>query len=222
MENKVNKIIWSKWQNPMAGKEDELESKELYFENEENEEDEDDEDGNIAVQDMGFFGRKIQPVVLTQFGMLPVKPFNNPVKQFNFWVGETNFDITQKVKDDIIGVDGVEVFDLFSRYRFRIAIGRAFDARTVMNAIDYKLIGEPAYLNSQQNVYCDQEFLEEISNARLKLSSYPYWIMLVLPNKTQRIFTPDSLKDFNKKKESIIAAKQITNGVIFTSDDQPQ
>ena len=56
-------------------------------------------------------------------------------KIFNFWIGHTNFDITHNVKETIEAVDGIEILDVFTRYRFRIAIGKSFTDREVMNNI---------------------------------------------------------------------------------------
>ena len=56
-------------------------------------------------------------------------------KIFNFWVGHTNFDITRNIQQVISSVTGVEILDVFTRYRFRIAVAKAFKDRNVMNDI---------------------------------------------------------------------------------------
>jgi hypothetical protein len=63
-------------------------------------------------------------------------------KIFNFWIGHTNFDITHKVADVIEKTDGVETLDIFTRYRFRIAVGKAFDDSSVMRDINKRVYSE--------------------------------------------------------------------------------
>ena len=48
-------------------------------------------------------------------------------------VGHTNFDITKNVQQIISSVTGVEILDIFTRYRFRIAVAKAVKDRNVMN-----------------------------------------------------------------------------------------
>ena len=60
-------------------------------------------------------------------------------KYFKFWIGHTNFDITPKVSDIIEKIEGVEVLNIYTRYRFRIGIGHCFKDRNVMSFIQEKI-----------------------------------------------------------------------------------
>ena len=56
-------------------------------------------------------------------------------KMFNFWTGHTNFSITPDVAVKIEKIEGIEVLDILTRYRFRIGIAKLFRDRNVMNKI---------------------------------------------------------------------------------------
>jgi hypothetical protein len=47
--------------------------------------------------------------------------------------------VTEEIYDVIEEVDGVEILDIFTRYRFRIGIGEVFDAGTVMRDVRRKV-----------------------------------------------------------------------------------
>lgn len=63
-------------------------------------------------------------------------------KLFNFWMGHTNFDISKKIAQIIERTDGVETLDIFTRYRFRISIGKAFNDSETMRNINKTIYGE--------------------------------------------------------------------------------
>lgn len=77
--------------------------------------------------------KKNQPVQLLQtpMGMIPLTENTMAGDIFNFWTGYTNFPLTTHIKDIIDETDGVETLDIYTRYRFRIAVGKAFDAQIV-------------------------------------------------------------------------------------------
>jgi len=73
--------------------------------------------------------------IFTPMGMIPLHEKTACTKIFKFWIGHTNFNITKKIVSTIEKIDGVEILDIFTRYRFRIAIGKAFKDRNVMQNI---------------------------------------------------------------------------------------
>jgi hypothetical protein len=68
-------------------------------------------------------------------GMIPLHEKTACTKIFKFWIGHTNFNITPNIANIIEQVEGIEILDIFTRYRFRIAVGKAFKDRDVMNNI---------------------------------------------------------------------------------------
>ena len=85
-------------------------------------------------------------VISSPMGIIPYNEYSAPSKIFNFWVGHANFDITEKIAKIIEQSRGVEILDVFTRYRFRIAIGKGFQDRDVMNVINNSI---GLYFNEQ-------------------------------------------------------------------------
>ncbi len=130
---KKNKIVWEKWVDPFALEDIEEEGEEeeeveqdfpSYEQYESQEEQVNDEKMLLLYSDMGI---------------IPYNEKTSSGKIFNFWIGHTNFDITKKISVLIESVPGVEILDIFTRYRFRVAIGKAFRDREVMNDISKTL-----------------------------------------------------------------------------------
>ena len=133
---KENLIIWQKWSDPFG--EDDL------FDLLKNEDSEDDlysdtetkEHEYLDEQDSLIKARKNIRVMATPMGIIPVTENTASGKIFNFWTGHTNFNITKKITTLIEETEGVETLDIFTRYRFRIAVGKAFDDSSVMRKIN--------------------------------------------------------------------------------------
>ena len=78
-------------------------------------------------------------VIASPLGIIPYNEYTASSKIFNFWLGHTNFSITKKIKDLIEKNEGVEILDIFTRYRFRIAIGKCFIDADVMSSINKQI-----------------------------------------------------------------------------------
>ena len=74
-------------------------------------------------------------VISTALGFMAITEHNRAGNVFNFWIGHTNFRLTRTVVEIIEEVDGVESFDIYTPYRFRISIGKAFDASNVKSRL---------------------------------------------------------------------------------------
>ena len=128
-----NKIIWEKWVDP------------FFLKNITDKKDDDDVEEDFPSYDEYSQQEEAEDVdesVLLLYSDMGVIPYNEKQpswKIFNFWIGHTNFDITHNVKETIEAVDGIEILDVFTRYRFRIAIGKSFTDREVMNNISKAL-----------------------------------------------------------------------------------
>lgn len=125
-------IIWQKWQDPFGEKDnDDLENTEYdnFFN------DEDSGDDGLDTVKSEIFDKKQIKVIATPMGIIPINENTASGKIFNFWLGHTNFDITKKIFDIIEKTSGVETLDIFTRYRFRISVGKAFTDSLVMKDI---------------------------------------------------------------------------------------
>lgn len=138
-------VGWEKW----------VDAYDQHLENEIEFEEDDDELNDLTDEEMEQFQAMMQesdftmPIksIMTQFGILPLTEQSLASKHFKFWVGHTNFMLGDGVKTDvndfvrIIGsVLGVESVDIFTSYRFRIAIGKMFRDRDVMDNVRTALV----------------------------------------------------------------------------------
>ncbi len=58
------------------------------------------------------------------------------MSRFDCWIGHTNFNITTSIKNKLNEVDGIEVLNVVSRYRFFIGIGKMFNFSDVRKDIE--------------------------------------------------------------------------------------
>jgi hypothetical protein len=97
---------------------------------EESEEEEDDDVINDSHQN---FVMPISPQLINDIQV---------ISTFDCWIGHTNFDITNSIKDKLNKVDGIELLKIYSRYRFLIGIGHMFNFKEVRKSIEKTLIEE--------------------------------------------------------------------------------
>jgi hypothetical protein len=138
------KIIWQKWHDPFGS--DLEETKEIDYDNEIDElphsqfTNSDDEEQILSKP-------KAIKVIASPMGLIPYNEHTASSKIFNFWLGHCNFDITNAVTKIIESTDGVEILDIFTRYRFRVAIGKCFGDSETMNRIQNNIY---RYLDDQK------------------------------------------------------------------------
>lgn len=124
-------IVWEKWVDPFGQALEE--AKWTDYDNEI-----ETLDDIEYVDDEEMEMRPIKAIA-TPMGIIPYNELTAPSNLFNFWVGHTNFDISKKVADIIEKSHGVEILDIFTRYRFRIGIGKCFSDSETMKLINDKL-----------------------------------------------------------------------------------
>ena len=90
-------------------------------------EDADEEMADDAMELMS----KIPKLVSTPLGVFQLYDKMSPMKQFECWMGYTNFDITGHIQKNIENINGVELLSIISRYRFFIGVGKLFSFKTV-------------------------------------------------------------------------------------------
>lgn len=128
MLNKFNaQIIWEKWVDPFGENMDEAQ-----WNNYDNEDT--DSDGYPEMDSIKGSGKPIR-VIASPMGLIPYNEYTSSAKIFNFWVGHTNFNLSSEIVDRIEKCEGIEILDVFTRYRFRIAIGKCFTDNEVMRNI---------------------------------------------------------------------------------------
>lgn len=73
--------------------------------------------------------------IVTPFGVLPLTEHTMASKYFKFWVGHSNFKLTEIFYKIIGQHPGIETLDILTPYRFRIAVGKLFVDRDVMTSV---------------------------------------------------------------------------------------
>lgn len=138
-----NVIMWQKWIDPF-GRDDVPDDNEFsnYAEVDDGIDELEEKDKNIQEFVAGKIVKHGIKVIATPMGIIPVNDNTASGKIFNFWVGHTNFDITKKVAETIEQTDGVESLDIYTRYRFRISVGKAFEDSIVMRDINKNVYKE--------------------------------------------------------------------------------
>lgn len=122
MSNLKPLVIWEKWKDPFGADEEDI--------NKDWTDSDEDEDNLDIVK---------SKVMVTPMGLIPFSENTNASKIFKFWLAHTNFTISENIVNVIEQIDGVETLDIYTRYRFRIGIGKGFNDREVMSNINTKL-----------------------------------------------------------------------------------
>lgn len=93
------------------------------------------------------------PIIATKMGLVPILEHTQAGKIFNFWVAHTNFRMTKELLNIVNETDGIESLDLYTPYRWRIAIGKAFDSAAVKEDVTKNLNAVPlrSKINEQKN-----------------------------------------------------------------------
>lgn len=152
MPHEKFKIVWQKWIDPFG--QDSEESSSLDYENDNPNWSSIKSENQNDTEELNSYNDEDQPikkqaikVIASPMGLIPYNEHTASGKIFNFWIGHTNFDITTNVSRIIENTDGVEALDIFTRYRFRIAIGKCFGPSETMVRIQDNI---SRYLDDQE------------------------------------------------------------------------
>ncbi len=97
------------------------------------------DDDDEEYSDEEYDQMEAHQLINTPFGLFSVKDNFNPLKQFVWWLGHTNFNIGPNRALIISETPGVEYIKVISRYRFMIAVGKAFEFTEVRKSIEENL-----------------------------------------------------------------------------------
>lgn len=198
------KIVWEYWKNPFGDDSDEFVS---------------EEEADVGVfDDDDEKDVRIRPVFVTPMGFVPIHSFQSFTEHFQFWVGNTNFDITPSIRDTIEQVPGVEILDILTRYSFRIAVGKVFDGGEVKAAIQRSLDAMPPIKGTinPSDIKLDKEMQERISMLQKSLKDkFPFWAIYILPNGEIDIAGANTQEGYDMHLELYKSAQQMVGGVIY-------
>ena len=169
----AKKIAWEKWEDNVEEHSSQKMLAQLFSEQNPNAEEED-----IDINDIysGFMS-ELPTLVSSPVGVYKLHDRMSPTKQFDCWMGYTNFDITEDTKDKIESVPGVELLVVLTRYRFFIGVAKLFKFRDVRVSIEQFLCN-----NEQENLVEDETVQKEIDTIKKSISENEHWAIFVFPN----------------------------------------
>lgn len=145
MQEKIRNpsIVWQKWKDPFndvamhISPEDFIQSPEFVNDLGDDAHDSDEVyDMDDTEKNQDIVPKKYTKAIMTPFGIVPYDDQHSVSASFNFWIGHTNFNLSPKIVTIIENSEGVEILDVYTRYRFRIGIGQLFHAGDVMSMIN--------------------------------------------------------------------------------------
>jgi hypothetical protein len=154
------KIAWERWDEDVIEQEIVEDFYEQY---------EDEEDQEMAEDALSFLD-KIPSLVTTPMGMYQLHDKMNVMNQFDCWMGHTNFDITKSVQSKVEEIEGVELLNMMSRYRFFIGLGKLFNFSDVRKSIEEALC-DPFEM--------DEDVTETVKMIRDIVSEDKFWTIFV-------------------------------------------
>jgi len=200
------KIIWEKYVDPLNSNADEADWSEFDL----------DEDIETS------FAAKPIKVIQTPLGFIPTLDTSFASSNFDFWMMHTNFDITSEIVDIITTTDGVETFEIYTRYRARIGFPRSgfFRPREVMSEIQNHI--KEFNVNKQLLILSNfpEEVQDKVKNTIEQINQKSkHWIIFVLPNGNLDLITSDIDDNlYRKKVKNLIKIHKDIGGKIIRSE----
>jgi len=123
-------ILWQKWEDPLTQMQNQIkiQIRNQYINQNLTPNGYNEENNQIPIPQIQSF-----PMMATPMGLFPA-PIPN-MSTFNFWIGHSNFKVTEPIWNILNNAHGIESLDLFSPYRFRISVGQAFNEVAVKRNI---------------------------------------------------------------------------------------
>ena len=142
-------------------------------------------------------------------------PMGRFPRDFKFWYGHTNFNLSEARLKMIETTDGVESLEVFSPYRFRISIGLAFDSSEVRKAIQDKF-----QVTHKEEQFVNPEILSKINELKDKITKNN-WVIYVSPNGEISYFESDEEKEVFESSDFYETAQKKVGGLLFNSWSSP-
>ncbi len=151
-------------------------------------------------------------VRVTPFGIDSIRLNASAKNALRFYVGNTNFDIDDEVRATIKDVEGVEIFNLFSPYRFRVCVGAAFNAKSVLRKIT------SALCLVYKAPFMTDEIFVSIMQQRVSLEyKGDPWIIYVLPNGKFETYATANRSEYEAEVRNYTAARASIGGTLILS-----
>lgn len=161
----------------------------------------------------------LSSMVFTPLGTYHEKDPMNPNNHFKFWIGHTNFRLTSDDIDSIKFADGVDLFQVWTPYRFFVSPAKSFEWSIVRQNIEKQLLHANNFLAPVQDEITIETFklskdntlsvTTEIQNFCSTLDTYyKYWVLYTEDKDGDVLCTyfacnSDDSKDFKDTVETV-------------------
>jgi hypothetical protein len=164
--------------------------------------------------------QEIPKVVSTAVGIFEIYDRNKPSNQYDCWLGHTNFNISQEVKNCIENIEGVEVLKVLTRYRFFVGIAKMFDFKKVRVEIEKAACGK--HLVNQEESILDPETRIVVDDIKSRISSQKWWAIYIFPNGQIDYISSDHSNDpeYLDKLQVFKSAEEYSGGLLLTREHQ--
>lgn len=207
------RIIWKKWINPFF--DDTKESTEDFenFKREWKDSYEELEEKTNKQEKAQQAGNNVGPVLVGPMGIIPLVEHNRADKVYNLWIMHTNFSITDKIKNLLCEIDGVETLDIFTRYRVRVGFGEAFDAYEVQDKIQEVLCKVEQAQAEQKATGNILPSLPANINVLKKQAEkkYKFWAIVVHQDNKVQLIGSDTKEEVENALQKIEISKCVFN-----------
>ena len=159
-------------------------------------------------------------MISTPIGFFHSEDVNRPDKQFDCWLGYTNFEITNNIKSEIEKVEGIELLSILSRYRFFVGIGKLFTFNG-WDGIRIKIESTLTGVAEEEDSRICEETYEIIETIKTQVQLDKYWAIFVFPNGEYDYVSSNNMdEDFIKKLSIFKLARDFSGGIIVSSEEQ--
>ena len=164
-------------------------------------------------------GEAAVAAAMPHMGIMNMRQFGRVMSQFNLWIMETDFPLTDKIKKSIKALPYVETLDPVSKLRLRIGIGRLFDTKKAQRDIGYFLgvVDGDHRAENPRGVTINAEYTEKVSDfVRRNNDRHGRWGIYLLPNGEIKQSAGD---DFDGDIATFRVAQNLVGGIIYTNAD---
>ena len=165
---------------------------------------------------------EIPRLVQTPLGIFHYEDKLRPSEKFDCWIGYTNFDITENIRDIIESVDGVEALEVMSRYTFFLGVGKMFNFRDVRTGIENVVLqDQDLFEPEEESILENDDVMRSIEIIKEQLSSEKHWAIFISSDGNIDYAKTDNKNDEQYLKSLLFfeETKKLFGGFILKSSE---
>lgn len=211
----MKKIAWEKWYDVDPNESVNIASLTQDILNSEDEFSEKEESDGVNIENFMFIKRISTPV-----GAFDPNDNMLPTKMFDCWIGHTNFAITDKELSVLDNVEGIEVLEVMTKYRFFIGIGKLFNFQSVRLNIQHALCGnESNELEMTGDITGTSAIFQKINEIMMNVQGRDRWAVYVGKDGSIRSISSDEYPEKEDYYRELQVLRSNKNGNIITFED---